>query len=84
MKTLEELKKEYKALGEEIAQKEKAEAEEREARLVAEKAARREKVKLAEKNYRELLTAYMKDYGSYYSTEAVDDVTSCLMRFLRG
>ena len=74
MKTLEEMKKEYETLGEKIAQIEKAEAEEREARLVAEKAARREKVRLAEKNYRELLTAYIKDYGSY------NDLTSDIFR----
>lgn len=79
MKTLEELKKEYKALGEEIAKKEKAEAEEHKARLVAEKAARREKVKLAEKNYRELLTAYIADYGSYSTTESNNDLTSSIL-----
>lgn len=78
--TLEEMKNKYKALGEEIAKKEKAEAEEREARLVAEKAARREEVKLAEKNYKELLTAYVKDYGSYCSTESNDDSISNLFR----
>lgn len=68
--TLEEMKKKYEALGEEIAQKEKAEAEERKARLIAEKAARREEVRLAEKTYRELVSAFVKDYGSYSSTES--------------
>lgn len=63
--TLDELKAEYKALGEKIAKQEKAEAEEREAKLVAEKAARKEELESAEKNYRRLLSAYIKDYGSY-------------------
>lgn len=63
--TLEELKEKYVALGEEILQREKAEAEEREARLTAEKEKRRQEVADAETQYRKLLTAYIKDYGSY-------------------
>ena len=68
--TLEEMKKDYEALGKKIAQKEKAEAEERKAKLAAEKAARREEVRLAEKTYRELVSAFVKDFGSYSSTES--------------
>lgn len=68
--TLEEMKKQYETLGKKIIQKEKAEAEERKAKLAAEKATRREEVRLAEKTYRELVSAFVKDYGSYSSTES--------------
>lgn len=70
--TLEEMKKKYEALGVEIAQREKAEAEERKAKLAAEKVARREEVELAEKEYIRLRTAYIKDYGTYISTESYE------------
>lgn len=50
----------------------KAEEEKRKAQLIAEKAARKEKVELAEKEYKKLLTAYVKDYGTYISTDSYD------------
>lgn len=68
--TLEELKAQYKALGEQIEKKAKAEEEERKARLVAEKAARKEELELARKTYNALLNAYIKDYGSYSTTRS--------------
>lgn len=83
-RTLAEMKKQYEALGAEIAQREKAEAEEREVRLIAEKAVRKEKVELAEKEYIKLRTAYIKDYGTYISTESYesDHIPSLLHMFL--
>lgn len=71
--TIEELKAKYKALGEEIAQKEKAEAEEREAKLVAEKEARKAEIEAAEKRLGELVSAYIKDYGSYSAKRTTND-----------
>ena len=68
--TLKEMKKNYEVLGKAIAQREKAEAEERKTKLAAEKTAREEEVRLAEKTYRELVSAFLKDYGSYSSTES--------------
>ena len=70
--TLEEMKKKYEALGAEIAQREKAEAEEREAKLIAEKAIREEEVRLAERRYKKLVSAFVKDYGTYISTESYE------------
>jgi hypothetical protein len=84
--TLEELKEQYKALGEKIAKQEKAEAEEREAKLVAEKAARKKEIESAEENYRRLLGAYIKDYGSYSATRSCmsdDDIFTHLYRIFR-
>ena len=66
--TIEELKAQYKALGEEIAQKEKAEAEEREAKLAAEKDARKAEIEALEKRLGELIKAWIKDYGPYNRT----------------
>ena len=81
--TLEEMKKKYETLGKEIAQKEKAEAEERKTKLAAEKATRREEVRLAEKRYRELVSAFVKDYGTYSSTESyeTDNIPSLFRMF---
>ena len=71
--TIEELKAQYKALGEEIAQKEKAEAEERAAKLTAEKEARKAEIETVEKRLGELISAYIKDYGSYNRTRTHND-----------
>ena len=68
--TLEELKAQYKALGEQIEKKAKAEEEEQKAKLKAEKAARKEELELAMKTYHTLLNAYIKDYGSYSATRS--------------
>lgn len=63
--TIEELKAQYKALGEEIAQKEKAEAEEKQARLKAEKDARYKEVEESIEHTIELIKNWSKDYGSF-------------------
>ena len=65
----------------------KAEEEEkREAKLVAEKAARKKEIESAEENYRRLLGAYIKDYGSYSATRSCmsdDDIFTHLYRIFR-
>lgn len=71
--TIEELKAQYEALGKKIAEKEKAEAEEREAKLTAEKEARKAEIETVEKRLGELISAYIKDYGSYNRTKTHND-----------
>ena len=63
--TIEELKAQYKALGEKIAQKEKAEAEEREAKLAAEKEARYKEIMAMFDNLEVLIKNWNADYGSF-------------------
>ena len=72
--TLDELKEQYKTLGEQIEKREKEEEESRKAKLEEEKSARKAEVDLAEKTYRELLSAYVKDYGRYdiVKTKTID------------
>lgn len=78
--TTEELKKLYEdaleksnTLGEMLKQKEKEEKEAREAQLALEKEARKEEVDDAFNNYKKLLSAYIKDYGSFTVTNHNDD-----------
>lgn len=89
--TIEELEEQYRladekmsALKQQIKQKKKEEAEAREEKLRAEQAARKEEVEAAEKNYRSLLRAYIKDYGSYSTTKsysASDEIPNLLRMF---
>ena len=74
--TLEELKAQYNALGEKIAKQEKMEAEEREAKLKAEKDARKKEIESTEKKLNELISAYIKDYGSYSTSRFYDTKTN--------
>lgn len=62
--------KQYKDLGNLIKQKKKEEAERKQAELALEKERRTKEVKEARKHARDLLAAYIKDYGSY---EEYDD-----------
>lgn len=78
--TTEELKKLYEdaleksnTLGEMLRQKEKEEKEIREAKLALEKESRKEEVDDAFNNYKTLLSAYIKDYGSFTVTNPNDD-----------
>lgn len=71
--TLEEMKAKYQELGEEIAQKEKAEAEIREVKFMAEKVARRKEVDEAFAKYVELHKAYEQDYGTYVSKAYINE-----------
>lgn len=73
--TLEELKATYKALGEEIERKERAEAEERKAKLAAEKDARFKEVIEAYKHADALRDAVVEDYG-YFTYETEEDIPS--------
>ena len=63
--TIEEMKAQYKALGEKIAQKEKAEAEEREAKLAAEKEARYKEIIAMFDNLETLIKNWHADYGNF-------------------
>jgi hypothetical protein len=63
--TLEELKEKYKTLGEEIAQKELAEAKAREAKLAAEKEARYKEIEEAADHLDALIRGWTADYGSF-------------------
>ena len=72
--TIEELKAQYKAMGEEIAKREKAEAEERNARLKAEKESRYNEVVDAYKKFEELKNKFLEDYGSFtFKTKSSDE-----------
>ena len=79
--TLEELKAKHRALGEEIAQKEKEEAEARAAECLATKATRKAELKEAAEHYQTLLRAYIKDYGSYRTTQSGDEIYDILHMF---
>jgi len=63
--SLDELKKQYSDLGAEIARREKAEAEERKAKLAAEKEARRNKIEEVFDQLESLLAMWCEDYGPY-------------------
>lgn len=66
--TIEELKAQYKALGEQIQEQERAEKAARDAKLKAEKGARYNEVVDAYKKFEELRIKYVDDYG-YFTFE---------------
>ena len=66
--TIEELEKQYKALGEELEARKKAETEARNAKLKAEREARYKEVIHAYENFEELRAKYVEDYG-YFTFE---------------
>lgn len=66
--TIEELKAQYKALGEQIQEQEKLEREAQVAKLKAEKEARYNEVVDAYKKFEELRNKYVDDYG-YFTFE---------------
>lgn len=69
--TIEELRAQWEALGAELEEREKAEAEERKAKLRAEKDARYKEVIHAYENFEELREKYVDDYGSFtFETDA--------------
>lgn len=66
--TIEELRAQWEALGAELEAREKTEAEERKAKLIAEKEARYKEVIHAYENFEELREKYVDDYG-YFTFE---------------
>jgi hypothetical protein len=73
--TIEELRAKYKALGEELEAREKAEVEAKKAKLAAEKDARFKEVIEAYKHADALRDAVVEDYG-YFTYETEDDIPS--------
>ena len=72
--TIEELKAQYKAMGEEIAKREKAEAEERKAKLKAERESRYNEVIDTYKKFEKLKSKFIDDYGSFtFKIESEDE-----------
>lgn len=78
--TIEELEAQYKlaeekrnAIKEQIEQKKKEEKDLREAQLAAEKEARKSEVDACIAHCKELIKAYMHDYGVYSFTSTDDD-----------
>lgn len=67
--TIEELQAQYDALGAELEARKKAEAEEINAKLIAEQEARYKEVVQAYKNFEKLKTEYVDDYG-YFTFES--------------
>lgn len=67
--TIEELKAQYKALGEQIQEQERAEKAARDAKLKAEKGARYNEVVDAYKTFEKLRTAFVDDY-CYFTFES--------------
>jgi hypothetical protein len=67
--TIEELEKQYKALGEELEARKKAETEARNAKLKAEREARYKEVIHAYENFEELRSKYIDDYGVFTFTK---------------
>jgi antirestriction protein len=70
--TIEELRKMYadslkesKTIGEMLRQKEKDEEDRKKAQLALEKETRKKEVDEALENFRNLVNAYIKDYGTY-------------------
>ena len=64
--TIEELKAQYEALGEQIAKRQKEEEDRKKAKLALEKDSRHKEIEEVAKRYCELVKAYQKDYGRYY------------------
>ena len=64
--TIEELKAQYEALGEQIAKRQKEEEDRKKAKLALEKEARAKEIEETAQHYCELVKAYQKDYGYYY------------------
>lgn len=79
--TIEELKAQYKAMGEEIAKREKAEAEERNAKLKAEREARYKEVVDTYKKFEKLRSEFVDDYG-YFTFETSTRIPSILDLFV--
>ena len=75
--TIEELKAQYKAMGEEIAKREKAETEERNVRLKAERESRYNEVVDAYEKFEELKDKFVNDYGSFTLKTKSADETVC-------
>lgn len=71
--TIEELKTQYEALGKLIQEQERAEKAAREAKLKAEKEARKAEVDEAVTKCKDLIKAYMHDYGIYSFKSAEDE-----------
>ena len=67
-----------------LAKKEKEEAELKEAKLAAEKEKRRKEIQDLEDKLLELQSAYIRDYGSYYTAKSYekDGITSFFLRLL--
>jgi hypothetical protein len=72
-KACEEAKKNFEKLNEQYLKAKREEEEEKAAQLALEKEARKKEVDEAYDKYLELLSAYVKDYGSYSTTAYSDD-----------
>lgn len=80
-KATEDAKKKFEALNEQLAVAKKEEEDRKKAELALAKEVRKKEVDDAITNAKDLLEAYIKDYGSYSSEYNYSDLNSLFKRF---
>lgn len=80
-KATEDAKKKFEELNEQLAIAKKVEEDRKKAELALAKEARKKEVDDAITNTKDLLEAYIKDYGSYSSEYSYSDLNSLFKRF---
>ena len=68
------VKKEYEAIEEQITLKKKEERKKKEAELAQTQETRKKEVDEALERYKQLASAYMRDYGTYSFSTVIDDL----------
>lgn len=80
-KKVEEAKKAFECLNEQLQQQKKEEEAKRQAELELEKEARIKEIEIKEKELNELVHLFIKDYGSFYTARNSNDLDHILKMF---